>query len=145
MKTRYNDVWLAMTLAVCATAAGAVEPSATLRQPQGRVFVDQSPAMWPGRDEMPLYPGNRVITVMGGGGEVVYVDGCTVTLPENSLLVIGCAPQCRAGLAVVRTAASFQIPGAQVTPLGVGTVAALAGLGAYLVGGDDRDNPPISR
>jgi hypothetical protein len=108
MKTRYTSVGLALTLAGYAVAAGAVEPSATLQQLHGRVFVGQAAATGPAREAMPLYAGNRVMTVTGGAAQVVYGDGCRVALPQNSMLAIGGADQCRSGQAVVRTTAGFQ-------------------------------------
>ncbi|WP_295455964.1 hypothetical protein [uncultured Thiodictyon sp.] len=108
MKTRYTSVGLALTLAGYAVTASAVEPSATLKQLNGRVFVAQAAATGLARNTMPLYAGNRVMAVTGGAAQVVYPDGCTVALPENSMLVIGAADQCRTGQALVRTTAGFQ-------------------------------------
>ena len=108
MKVRYTSVGLALTLAGFAIAASAVEPSATLKQLSGRVFVGQSATTSPARDAMPLYAGNRVMAVAGGTAKIVYTDGCTVALPENSMLTIGGADQCRTAQAVVRTTAGFQ-------------------------------------
>jgi hypothetical protein len=167
MKTRYTNVWLAMTLAGCTAIAGAVEPTATLQQLEGRVFVNQSAAMSLAQEGTQLYPGDRVVAVAGSSGNVVYPDGCTVAMPENSMLLIGCAPQCRAGLAVVRGAAGwpmggaagsamggaagFQMGSAAMTALGVGAVATVAGVGAYQFHKVDdnhnfrKDNPSISQ
>ncbi|WP_295392324.1 hypothetical protein [uncultured Thiodictyon sp.] len=108
MKIRYKSAGLTLMLAGYAVAASAVEPSATLKQLNGRVFVGQSTTTGPARDAMPLYAGNRVMSVAGGTAQVVYPDGCAVALPENSLLTIGGADQCRTAQAVVRTTAGFQ-------------------------------------
>ncbi len=99
---------LALALAGYAAGAGALEPSAVLRQPQGRVFVGQTTTMGLARDGLPLYAGNRVVAVAGGRVEVVYPDGCAVAVPENGLLAVGGAEQCRKGQARVRTIDGFQ-------------------------------------
>lgn len=108
MKTRYTSVGLALTLAGYAVAASAVEPSAKLTQLHGRVFVGQAATTGPARNAMPLYAGNRVMAAAGGTAQVVYPDGCTVALPENSILAITGADQCHTGQALVRTTAGFQ-------------------------------------
>ncbi|MDS4058812.1 MAG: hypothetical protein RKP73_09585 [Candidatus Contendobacter sp.] len=79
-----------------------------LRQSQGKVFVSQGSAMTLAREGMPLYAGNRVITVSGGRAEVVYLEGCVVALPENSLLAVRGSDQCRLGQSQVRATGGFQ-------------------------------------
>lgn len=108
MKIRAMTTSLVLVLAGYAAGASALEPSAVLRQSQGRVFVGQSKAMEPARDGLALYAGNRVVTVAGGQAEVMYPDDCVVALPENSLLVVGGPEQCHQGLAHVRTINGFQ-------------------------------------
>ena len=108
MKVQAMTASLALALAGYVTAAGALEPSAVLRQMQGRVFVGQTTTMGLARDELPLYAGNRVVAVAGGQAEVVYSDGCTVAVPENSLLVVEGPLQCRQGRVSVRTIDGFQ-------------------------------------
>jgi len=92
----------------CAGGASAMEPAAVLRQPQGRVFVGQGSAMTLAQDGMPLYPGNRVVAVSGGRAEIAYSEGCVVALPENSLLAVKGADQCRLGQIQVRATGGFQ-------------------------------------
>jgi len=108
MKTREMGVGLALTLMGYAAAASAAEPSAMLRQMQGRVFVSQATTMGLARNGMPLYVGNRVMAVSGGAARLVYANGCTVDLPENSMLAVGGADQCSTGQAQVRTTEGFQ-------------------------------------
>lgn len=108
MKIRAMSASLALALAGYAAGANALEPSAVLRQMQGRVFADQATTVGLARDGLPLYAGNRVVAVAGGRAEVVYPDGCTVAVPENSLLAIGAPEQCRQGRARVRTIDGFQ-------------------------------------
>ncbi|MDS4021023.1 MAG: hypothetical protein RKR03_11055 [Candidatus Competibacter sp.] len=110
MNARYATTSLALVLAGYAAGAGAVEPSALLRQPQGRVFVGQTTAMQPARPEMPLYAGDRVVAVSGGRAEVVYPDGCAVAVPEGSLLAVKGPEQCRTGQARIRAVEGFQNP-----------------------------------
>ncbi|MDG4597923.1 MAG: hypothetical protein P9F75_19925 [Candidatus Contendobacter sp.] len=95
-------------LAGYAVGASAMEPAAMLRQPQGRVFVGQGSAMTPAQDGMPLYTGNRVIAVSGGRAEIAYAEGCVVALPENSLLAVKGADQCRLGQTQIRATGGFQ-------------------------------------
>lgn len=108
MKTRYA-MGLAMALAgYAASPLAADEPSAVLQQSKGQVFVGQATNMVSAQPNMPLYTGNRVVVAVGGAATVAYIDGCTVTLPENSLLAVGSPGQCKAGLATVRATGSFQ-------------------------------------
>lgn len=93
----YLTTSLVALLAGSAMSAGAAEPAAVLRQPQGRVFVSQDATMGPAREGMPVSAGNRVVTVAGGQVEIVYSDGCTMRLSENSLLAVKGAEQCRLG------------------------------------------------
>ncbi|MFZ1325660.1 MAG: hypothetical protein WAT67_06500 [Candidatus Contendobacter sp.] len=87
--------------------AWAADPAATLRHSQGKVFVGQGSAMMLAREEMPLYPGSRVV-VAGGQAEIVFADGCIVAMPENSLLTVKGSNQCRLGQAQVRATGGFQ-------------------------------------
>ena len=99
---------LTIALAGYAAGASAADPSAVLQQPKGQVFVGQAATMTPAQHNMPLYPGNRVVVAAGGRVTVVYTDGCTVTLPEKSLLAVGGPSQCKNGRAVAHTTGSFQ-------------------------------------
>lgn len=108
MKTRLGMVGLAIVLGGYAVGASAVEPSAVLQQPEGRVFVGQATTMAPAQHGMPLYAGNRVVVTAKGSVKVAYVDGCSVALAENSLLVIGGPDQCETGGAVAHTTSGFQ-------------------------------------
>lgn len=108
MKTRLGMVGLAIVLGGYAVGASAKEPSAVLQQPEGRVFVSQATAMAPAQHGMPLYAGNRVVVTAKGGAKVVYADGCSVALAENSLLVIGGPDQCKTGQSVAYTTGGFQ-------------------------------------
>ena len=105
---RYIVTSLAACLVGYAAGASAMDLTAVVRQPQGKVFVSQGSAMALAQEGMPLYAGNRVITVSGGRAEVAYVDGCVVTLPENSLLAVKGSDQCRRGQAQIRATGGFQ-------------------------------------
>jgi hypothetical protein len=108
MKTQWAMAGLIIALAGYAVGASAVEPSAVLQQPQGRVFVGQATVMTPAQHGMPLYAGNRVMVTASGGATVVYADGCSVALAENSLLAISGPDQCKTGQAVAHTTGGFQ-------------------------------------
>lgn len=112
MNVRYATTSLALVLVgyAAGAGAGAGEPSALLRQPQGRVFVGQTAAMQPARPGMPLYAGDRVVAVSGGRAEVVYPDGCAVEVPGGSLLAVRGPEQCRTGQARIRAVEGFQNP-----------------------------------
>jgi hypothetical protein len=101
---------MATAVAGSATAAdpGAVKPSAMIKQIDGRVFVRTDQTTKLARIDMPVYSGNRVVSVAKAKVGLAYPDGCTLTLPENSLLVIGAPDQCSAGLAKVQSTAGFQ-------------------------------------
>ena len=88
--------------------AWAADPVAVLQQPQGKVFVSQGKVMAPVQQSLPLYAGNRVIVASGGRAEIAYPDGCVVALPENSLLAVKGADQCRLSQAQVRATGGFQ-------------------------------------
>lgn len=82
------------------TASVAADPSAVLQQVDGRVLVGQNNATVPGQEGMKLFEGARVIAVDGASAKLVYTDGCTVSLPQNSMMTIAGAGQCSAGLAM---------------------------------------------
>lgn len=108
MMKRYITAGFAVCVVGYATGASAMDPTAVVRQPQGKVFVSQGSAMTLAQEGMPLYAGNRVITVSGSHAEVAYTDGCVVTLPANRLLAVKGSDQCRLGQAQVRATDSFQ-------------------------------------
>lgn len=108
MMKRYITTTLAVCLAGYATGASALDPSAVVRQPQGKVFISQGSAMTLAQEGMPLYAGNRVIAVSGGRVEIAYADGCVVALPENSLLAVKGSNQCRLGQAQIRATGGFR-------------------------------------
>jgi len=108
MMKRYITTSLAACLVGYAAGASAMDSTAVVRQSQGKVFVSQGSAMALAQEGMPLYAGNRVITVSGGRAEITYADGCVVALPENSLLAVKGSNQCRLGQAQVRATGGFQ-------------------------------------
>ncbi len=108
MKMRYAMMGLTIGLAGYATSASALEPSAALQQSKGQVFIGQTTAMAKAQQGMPLYAGNRVVAAAGGGAKIVYPDGCTVALQENSVLTISGPDQCKTGQAVVHRVGGFQ-------------------------------------
>ncbi len=108
MMKRYITTTLVACLAGYAAGASALEPSAVVRQPQGKVFISQGSAMTLAQEGMSLYAGNRVIAVSGGRAEIAYTDGCVVALPENSLLAVKGSNQCRVGQAQIRATGGFR-------------------------------------
>lgn len=99
---------LGALLGPMALMAWANEPVAVVRQSQGKVFVSQGSAMTPAHEGMSLYGGNRVV-VAGGQAEIVYSDGCVVTLSANSLLAVkGGAAQCGWRQAQARATGGFR-------------------------------------
>lgn len=108
MKKRYVTATLAACLAGYAASASALDPSAVVRQPLGKVFVSQGGAMTTAQEGMPLYAGNRVIAVSGARAQIAYTDGCVVALPENSLLAVKGSNQCRLGQTQIRATGGFR-------------------------------------
>ena len=108
MKMRYAMMGLTIGLAGYAAGASAIEPSAVLQQAKGQVFIGQTTAMAKAQQGMPLYAGNRVVAAAGGRAKIVYPNGCTVALQENSVLTVGGPDQCKAGQAVVHRVGGFQ-------------------------------------
>ena len=94
-----NSLVVALAAMGFATASVAADPSAVLQQIDGRVLVGQNNTTVPGQEGMKLFEGARVIAVDGASAKLVYADGCTVSLPQNSMMTIAGAGQCSAGLA----------------------------------------------
>ena len=94
-----NSLVVALAAMGFATASVAADPSAVLQQIDGRVLVGQNNTTVPGQEGMKLFEGARVIAVDGASAKLVYTDGCTVSLPQNSMMTIAGAGQCSAGLA----------------------------------------------
>lgn len=156
MKRQYPSIVLAVAMAGYAVFAGAAEsvPSAELKQSQGRVFVGQDKAMGLAQEGKLLYPGDRVVTVSGASADIVYTDGCRVSLPQNSLLSIGGVEQCRAGLALVRSVEGFSGAVGGTVQENVAAGVALGVVGAVVItglatdGGSDQvfiPSPPVSQ
>lgn len=81
------------------TTAG--DPIANLSDPQGRVLVNQGEEYIIGRAGMPLYSGDRIVTMDSSGATVAYVNGCSLDLPENSQLTLTQADECEQAAAAV--------------------------------------------
>lgn len=107
---RWAITGFTLALAGYAANASATDPAAVLQQTKGRVFVGQATTMTPARQGMPLFAGNRVVATTGGSATITYLDGCTVTVAENSLLAISGPGQCKAGQAIARMTGRFQNP-----------------------------------
>ena len=104
---------VAAVATVMSGSSGAVDKkpadhSAVLKQIEGRVFVVHDDTRKLGRKGMQLYAGTRVIASAKAKAGVVYPDGCTIALPENSLLVIGKPDQCSNGQAKAIDFVRFQ-------------------------------------
>lgn len=136
------SLFLAGAMTAGAASAGAPESSAVIKGVEGQVYVRKDETTEPAQDGLSVAPGNQVMTVEGSKAQVVYTDGCSVSLPENSLLAIGGPEQCRAGQAKVHSTAGFQEKAVSMTPaafiawvantLGVSTTVAA---GAVVAGG----------
>lgn len=102
------SLFLAGAMTGGAASAGAPESSAVIKGVEGQVYVRKDETTEPAQDGLSVAPGNQVLTVEGGKAQVVYANGCIVSLPENSLLAIGGQEQCRAGQAKVYSTTGFQ-------------------------------------
>jgi hypothetical protein len=107
-KMRYLSVILVTAVACNVSVAGAAEPSASLKQVQGRVLVRHSQTGVLAQDGTSVYAGDQVFAVAGASAQLVYSDGCSVALPEYSLLAVEGPNQCSAGLAQVQSTKAFK-------------------------------------
>ena len=104
----FLSICVAMAVAAPVTMTTAAEPSAILKQIDGRVLVVESTTTALGQEGMPLFNSNRVITLAGGSAQIGYPDGCTVTLTDNNLLSVAGPSQCSTGQALLSSTKEFQ-------------------------------------
>jgi len=97
---KVSSLIIALTALGFATASVAADPSAVLQQVNGRVLVGQNDTTVPGQEGMKLFAGTRVVAVSGAWAKLVYTDGCTVNLPQNSMMTVAGPGQCSAGKAL---------------------------------------------
>jgi hypothetical protein len=107
-RQHFLSICVAMAVAAPVKMTTAAEPSAILRQTDGRVLVVQSTSTAVGREGMSLFNSNRVITLAGGSAQISYPDGCNVTLTDNSLLSVAGPDQCSTGQALLSSTKEFQ-------------------------------------
>ena len=108
---RYLKTWLAVAATVSTVVAGSstatepagLKPSAIIQKSEGRAFVRVDKATRIARKDMPVFVGNRIIAVGKANVVLVYPDGCTVSVPQNSQLVVGKQDQCSSKLADVKS------------------------------------------
>jgi len=101
MKISDAAVGLALVLAGYGVTAGAA--TARVAQTAGRVLVTQTTATVPAQVDMPLSTGDRIAVVGSSAATVVYTNGCSVTMPANSMLTVGGVTQCSSAQAQVQT------------------------------------------
>ena len=136
-----------LLVSVGAGAQAQQEPAAALAELQGTVLVNQGEGMVRAQPGMPLGIDDRVLTLNESGVLVVYEDGCTIRLEENSLLTLMSADECTQGVAAadeVSEVAAFSAIGAGgiASTAGATLIAggAFAGL-AFAAGAGDTEEP----
>jgi hypothetical protein len=107
-KIRTLSIILITAVACYVSIASAGEPSATLKLVKGRVLVRHSQMGTMAQDGTAVHAGDQVFAVAGASAQIVYPDGCALTLPEYSLLAIEGPKQCSAGLAQVQSTKGFK-------------------------------------
>lgn len=114
---------------------------ATLEKTEGTVMVDKGKGYASTKINTSLNEGDRVITLSNSTAEIVFDDGCKLTLKPNNLVKIERAFGCKAAIVAVdstvaASAAPSSAPSFGPTLLGIGTIAAIAIF--------DHDDTPIS-
>ena len=121
-----------------AVLMGATAQAATLNGIEGTVLVNRGSGWHVSATEATeLEPGDSVVANPGGRGQIIYEDGCTVTVEEGNVVLVGeqspCVEQASAdGGGLLGTGGLFII---------VPVVGAIVGL-VFLLKGDDE--PPAS-
>lgn len=92
---------LAAALALCAGAAQAAEPAATLTGVKGSGLVGAGGAFAPAKAGAVLKAGDRVVA-KDGAVSLRYADGCAVTVPANGMTTIGAKSPCAGGPGLVQ-------------------------------------------
>lgn len=109
-----------------AMSAQAEAPVATLGQVEGTVLVSQGKEYVAAQQGSALQAGSRILTMDKSGVAVVYKDGCTVRMKENSRLLLSGTGDCAFRTAQVKSVGPYY---AQAIG-GVSDVGAGAGAGA---------------
>lgn len=114
---------------------------ATLEEAEGTIMVDKGKGYVSTQINTPLNEGDRVITLGNSTAEIVFGDGCKLTLKPNNLVKIERALGCKATIVAVDStvpATAARSGAASFGPvlLGIGSIAALAAV--------DHDDKPIS-
>lgn len=86
------------TFAALATMAAQAEPIqlASIAAIDGKILVNKGKGFVSAKPGMPLAEGDRVIALDGAKAAVVYADGCTTQVTENSLLALAKGAGCNA-------------------------------------------------
>lgn len=135
MRVQFLPCGLIVLFALSAsTVVRAGEPVrlAVLSEVSGKVLVNAGKGFVTAKSGAALNLGDRVISLDGSRAAVVYADGCTTRLPENSLLALDASAPC--GKAAVRTGA-----GADARASGATTPSAERMLLAQAIGGKSSD------
>lgn len=137
-----RNLFVALTTMSFVSTSIAIEPSAMLKQVEGRVLVIQDDSSEVGRNDLSLLDGNRVIGLNDGAATVIYRDGCVITLKRNYMHVIKTAGQCSARQALVNNIEGFNgqpvgLPAVPAGAIGGGVIGAgiIIGLGGAAIWG----------
>jgi hypothetical protein len=107
-------------------AMGGETLAATVNAKSGQVFIDRGQGYVPVANSTQGKPGETVMVMAGGSGEIIYDDGCRQAVDVGSVVVIGETSPCLAN------------PAETDYTLVIGGVAVAAGVGLAigLSGGD---------
>jgi hypothetical protein len=143
---RASILCLAAALALCAAAAQAAEPAATLTAVKGAGVIGAGSGFTPAKAGAALEAGDRVVA-KAGELSLRYADGCTVTVPANGMATIAGRSPCAGGPGLVQAGGSSALLG--MSKWGPG--AYFAGAGALVIGGaviygltDPTGDDPVS-
>jgi len=122
----------AILLAIVASLGAVPAVAATVNVKGGEVFIDRGKGYTPVRGSTQGNPGDTVMVLVGGAGEIIYGDGCRQPVDVGSVVTIGQASPCSAANNVGYADHTLIIGGLVVA----GGVAA-----AIALSGGDSDKP----
>lgn len=96
MMIRY--VFIGSLLLCVGSIASAAVDDIKLSDTFGQIVVNSGANYLPGHSGMPLSAGSKVMLSSGSFGQILYSNGCKQTLNSNTIVIVGSAAECKAGL-----------------------------------------------
>lgn len=152
LKSRFGGLSFVMVMLLSQFAMAATETTAAkVTQVQGDVMFNNGTKFIKASSGIKLKQGTKILTTKESEATLVFQNGCTKTIPANTMFTVGTAEECLAGI--------FNEQAYQAEAVGEASVAAAAGhvatpivvwaggLGAALIvdndnNGNDRNASP---